>query len=446
MNLDFDNQESSRIQIQSYSQSPINSTLFAALSSSTSKLSEERELIAKYEQEFSELQSNYNTFLQESANRESTLLDLLESKDQEIGEYLSKLSSMNQTTSNLSDEVKELDDQLQLLKVQESNLPQPTECTECIRNKSSTLDLLVSELRGIDQDWKETGTDKWEESLNNIQQLTAKVEELQLELEAQYRASQALDSEKEKIEERIKNLSEGKGSQKDLDESIAAAKAELAVVTQDYSFLQEAHKNLCEKLETYMFDKDMLANKYAKVNEMLTQESINSERNLEVLEQEKEFSSELQSELDEAHHKNESISEEVIQERIRISKLREQLMKTTDLDTVLQATLKNLGVEGSFKKTEEGYFYKDHQINLSLHNESFVVIKVGAGLVPLSDYLTTGALPTASKHTLTEQNTCPLITPAKSPMKSCVSKSIKQVKTPMKESNSFLLEKKKRIS
>ena len=211
-------------------------------------------------------------------------------------------------------------------------------------------------------------------------------------------------------------------------------------IIMNYSELERKHFGLCEKFESYRLDKEMLSKKLKQVTEMLLQEQLLSQQHLDNLNQAKEESLALQEKLQKEKNLNEETSENVIKEGMNITKIKELLMKTNDLDTVLSATLKKLDMEGCIKKTEEGYLYNNSAITLSLHNESFIVVKIGAGLLPLTDFLINPVFPGQNAHNRYSNSDQNVSIEMKSPLKNASStnnssNSIKNTKTPLKDRN-----------
>jgi hypothetical protein len=442
MTTQTDIQESTRLKIQMHSQVIVNKQLLSALEKNAKKYEDELKNSLKYEQELLRLKSDYLNFLSLSQARETSLLSQLELKDQEIGDYISQLAYIKQTTQQMIEEKKALEDQVELLRTKEfSDIG--LDCRDCEVDQG-TISELLKELSSIGQQWKDSGEDLWAENIQKTESLTAKVTQLQLELESQLRVSNFLDEEKEKLEDKIQQLLKVQISKEEIQEKLITTKAELEKISQTYSELNEKYKILTEKLESYKIDKDVLASKLEEVHEMLIQEKNLSQQNLSTLNNEKLNSLNLQEKINQEKFLNEKLSEQVIQDRLTISKLKDHIIKTTDIDVVLQDTLKKLDLEGSIKKTDEGYLYKNNIINLTLHSECFLVVKIAAGLIPLSDFLAnTFQLPLKKTFEHKLENFSPNVADkSKSPMKSN-GNTIKVSKQPLKDKNGSLNDRKK---
>ena len=240
-------------------------------------------------------------------------------------------------------------------------------------------------------------------------------------LASEQRNSEILSCEEAELQKKMKNLSENNNSEEEIQEKILKIQSELSQLSSNRLDLQEKQKILNEKLESYHIDKEMLASKLEEVHELLTQEKLASNSNKELLFKEQDLSLSIQQDLTSQKLLNEKVSEQVIQERLSISKIKEQMLKTSDLNTVLLETLKKLDMEGCIKRSEEGFVYNNSPIDLILHSQCFIVVKVGAGLMPLTDYLTTSLIP--SKRYSADQ---------KSENSSFEAKSFENSKSPIK--------------
>ena len=240
-------------------------------------------------------------------------------------------------------------------------------------------------------------------------------------LASEQRNSEILSCEEAELQKKMKNLSENNNSEEEIQEKVLKIQSELSQLSSNRLDLQEKQKILNEKLESYHIDKEMLASKLEEVHELLTQEKLASNSNKELLFKEQDLSLSIQQDLTSQKLLNEKVSEQVIQERLSISKIKEQMLKTSDLNTVLLETLKKLDMEGCIKRSEEGFFYNNSPIDLILHSQCFIVVKVGAGLMPLTDYLTTSLIP--SKRYSADQ---------KSENSSFEAKSFENSKSPIK--------------
>lgn len=446
---DLTSKEDIRCNIQGVSQSLINKHLQDVLEITTAKYQKELLITQKYEEELSKIKEEYSKFLAGSESRESSLLEMLQSKDQEIGEHLSRLDSLKQASQKMTDDQKVFESDLLALK-NEKYSEIDLDCQGCQDNYPTDFtENLVTQLENIKAKWEESGEDSWEEHNKLVKTLTEKTLAFEEELNSQISISSALETENNLLEEHLEKLNASNELSCVVEEKLKETESEYQEATEEYNELQHKFKILKEKLVIYNMDKEVISNKLIKILDQLDQEKKSSNDNTDLIIKEKENMLRLQENLKNEQKLNSEISENVIQEKMNISRAREQLLKTTDLDMVLIDTLKKISMEGVIKKTDEGFIHNNNLIQLQLHNETFVVVKIGAGLMPLTDYLKNTYLPGAIPHnkaTNSEpkiENCLQETKETKSPMKNLVSPAIKASKTPLRDRNHSIGERKK---
>lgn len=446
---DLTSKEDIRCSIQGVSQSLINKHLQDVFEITTTKYEKELLITQKYEEELRKIKEEYSKFLAGSESRESSLLEMLQNKDQEIGEHLNRLESLKQASQKMTDDQKAFESELLTLK-NEKNSEINLDCQGCQDDfPTNFTENLVAQLENLKAKWEESGEDSWEEHNKLVKTLTEKILVLEEELNSQTSISSSLETDNNLLEEQLEKLNASNELSYIIEEKLKETESEYQEATEDYNELQHKCKILKEKLDIYNMDKEVISNKLGKILDQLDQEKKSSNSNSDLIIKEKENLSRLQESLKNEQKLNSEISENVIQEKMNISRAREQLLKTTDLDIVLIETLKKISMEGVIKKSDEGFIHNNNQIQLQLHNETFVVVKIGAGLMPLTDYLKNTYLPGTIPHNKAT-NSEPKIESClqdtketRSPMKSLVNPAIKASKTPLRDRNHSIGERKK---
>lgn len=407
--METDLQESKRVEVQLRAQSLVNQHLLSSLDKLTKKSYEEQKTLENSQYELANLKSTYSNFMIESESRETSLLLLLEQKDQNISECVNQLELAKMTADEISDENSNLEKKLKELQ----EALEKAQCN-CPAELLKAVEALADGLENVESQCEDENV--WTENIKKIQRLEKELTDLKKTYAIKYET--VVDSDMEKV-------SDTKFSQNDSEEKLAELQKDFKVLSENYSILKKNNEELLEKFGSSNMAKETLLAELEKSKAMLDQETLNSQKNFELLAQEHAKVSELQEALFREKMYNERISEEVIKEKISFSKVKSQLQKMTDLDTVLEQTLKTLGMEESIKKSEEGYIYNNTQLSLSLHTESFIIVKIGAGLVPLTDFLTNPIQPKVASKTSGSIH-------VKSPLNTSSSRR----KTPLRENNS----------
>lgn len=424
-----------RFEIQKKSQELINRELGLAHSFLAEKLSQEEKLQKAYELELERLKCEYTQFLEVSQNRESELLLQLKEKDEKITANKEKLENLKISNEKLQTKNFDLAREMNALEPCSMNFGSILYDSGVF--ESSNLEYLKNELRILSDTWKNTGTDEWEEQTLKIEELRNTLNTLQQEHKTCLETWTSLQAESQNLQETLKDLQKFSSNFRTEKEKLRICEEELEELNYITQESQEKQENLSEKLKIYKVEKETLQNKLEKVYEMLVKENLVTSEHQEMLATETEALKKLTEQLDSEKAENEEISEQVIQEKMNASKNKEQLARSRDIDCVLGQTLRQLDMEGAVKKTEAGYFYKDSQVNLYLHSESLVVVKIGAGLMPLPDYLKNSQMHgkvLMPKNVLGESKQDNLSKrELKSPLKGAPVSAIKANKTPLRQ-------------
>lgn len=442
-------QEDHRCKIQVASQSKANSYLQSTLKISSAKYEKELALTQKYEEELSKIKEEYSRFLANSQSREADLLVLIENNDRELEKTLSQLDFLKQNTKEITEEQEFLETELKSIKSSEPK-EGVIQCENC-KNQLLEEDIenLAKDLENFTSEWEGCGSDCWVEHEKQVQKLTDTVNVLQTELDSQILTSTNLSNEKISLEEQLNEINTSNELKSSLEQKLETAEQELHEISESYYELENKHKSLSEKYEIYKMDKEVISNKLEKVSDMLENEKKTSNYNSDLSLQEKENHEILQEKLKIELQFNAEVSENVIQTKMNISKTKDQLLKITDLDVVLGNTLKKLDMEGSVKKTDTGYEYNGTVLQLQLQNDMYVVVKTGSGHMTLTDYLKNGFQTGVIHHNrniMSESKVESLVfamKETKSPMKPIVTSSIKSSKTPLRDRNHSIGDKKK---
>ncbi|OMJ85374.1 hypothetical protein SteCoe_13350 [Stentor coeruleus] len=442
-------QESHRCKIQAASQSKVNNHLQTTLKIASAKYEKELVLTQKYEEELSRIKEEYSRFLANSQSREEILLDMIENKDRELEENLSQLDLLKQNTQEIIQEQEFLETELKSLK--------SLDLKECVIQCDNCKDQLIKEdienltkdLENFIFEWEGCGSDCWVEHEKQVQQLTETVNVLQIELNSQTLTSTNLLNEKASLEDYLSQINTSNELKSSFEQNLEIAEQELNEISENYYELENKHKTLSEKYEIYKMDKEVILNKLEKVSDMLENEKRTSNYNSDLFLQEKENHEVLQEKLKIELQFNTEVSENVIQTKMDISKTKEQLLKITDLDIVLGDTLRKIDMEGSVKKIDTGYEYNGISLQLHLQKDMYVIVKAGTGYMPLTDYLKNGFQIGVSHHNknmMSEskvENMVFTMKETKSPMKPIVNSCIKSSKTPLRDRNHSIGDKKK---
>lgn len=435
MNQESVIKDKERFEIQRKSQDLINKELGQAHSFLAEKLSQEERLQAAFELELQRVKTEYSQFLAVSQNRESDLLSQLKEKDEKITSNKQKLENFKISNEKLQS--------LNLNLAKETNTFEP--CPMILASTlndpgvfdSSNLEQLKTQLNTLSDAWKNTGTDEWEEQTLKIEELRSALTTLQQQHKTCLETWTGLQTDSEHLQVTLNDLKKSSSSFLTEKEKLRICEEELQELKAVTQESQEKQESLLEKLKIFRVEKETLQNKLEKVYEMLVKENLVTSEHQEMLAGEVETLKKLTEQLESEKAENEEISEQVIQEKMNAARIKEQLAKVKDIDVVLGQTLKQIDMEGAVRKTETGYFYKDCQINLYLHSETMVVVKIGAGLMPLADYLKNSQMPgkvLMPKNVLGESKQDNLSKrELKSPLKGAPVSAIKSNKTPLRQ-------------
>ena len=346
---------------------------------------QERQKSDHLQQQILRMKNEYSAAVLQTHAREASLHTLLEIKQQEINDYLIEILKLEQLKGRLGDDKVTLSEEITMIQSTQNTTQRRCTCTEDNRE----LIALLKEIDLVGRHWKEIRQDDWDESKETTTSLN--LEKVQLEdmikkrskVCEEYKCRNQSIGELEKIlEEKNKCLYKLEHALQD----IICSKGE--IISQNQDFIQ-MNKEITEKLEVCKADKEMLANKLEEVHERLVNERIASEATLEKYYKEKETIQTTEEKIAQENIISERLSEQLQNEKASFAKLTEDLMKNSDMDTILEQTLQSLGMEGAIVKVDSDYMHNDAIINLSLHNETFVVVHTDSRLIPFTDFLNT---------------------------------------------------------
>lgn len=424
-----------RFEIQMKTQNLVGQQLDLAKTLLAEKLTQEESLQVSFEHELERLKTEYNNFLLSSQARETELLSKLKEKDEKIMANKEKFEMLKISNEKIETDCLDL---VQKAKVTE---PCSSEHMDTINLpvilENSNIEHLKTELNALSTAWKTIGADEWEEQTVKIEELRSKLNTFNTENRNYLEKLENHEGEVEVLQRTWDEMQKFKEICKIEKEKLRICETELAEIQIFIQQSEEKQENLTEKLKNFKADKETLQNKLEKVYEMLVKENLVSSEHQEMLTAETDMLKKLTEELEYEKAENEKLSELVIQEKMNASRIKEQLAKSRDIDLVLAQTLKQIDMEGAVRKTENGYFYKDSQINLYLHSESLVVVKIGAGLMPLGDFLKNSQMPgkvLMPKNVLGESKADNVSKrELKSPLKSVPAVAIKANRTPLRQ-------------
>ncbi|OMJ82002.1 hypothetical protein SteCoe_17437 [Stentor coeruleus] len=442
-------QENHRCKIQITTQSKANNHLQNTLKIVSAKYEKELALTPKYEEELRKIKEEYSRFQTNSQSREADLLKLIENKDRELEESLSKLDLLKQNTEVITEEHEFFETELKSLKTIEPK-DNVIQCENCENQfYCENIEDLAKDLENFTSEWEGCGNDCWVEHEKQVQKLTETVNVLHTELDSQILTSANLFNEKISLEEKLTQINTSNELKSSLEQKLETAEQELHEISENYYELENKHKTLSDKYEIYKMDKEVISNKLEKIADMLENEKKTSNYNSDLSLQEKENHEILQEKLKIELQFNSEVSENVIQTKMSISKTKEQLLRITDLDVVLADTLRKIDMEGCVKKTDNGYEYNGIVLQLKLQNDMYVVVKAGSGHMSLTDYLKNGIQIGVNHHNrniMSEtkvENLVFTVKETKNLMKPIVTSSSKSSKTPLRDRNHSIGDKKK---
>ena len=398
----------------------------------------------------SELKEILNQLIQDykhcqtsSQIRESVLLETLKSKDEQI---ITKTQELQNLASIVESKEKSLEDLKTLLKESQDS-PNPSKHSETPPSvESETISTLKSHLIHLQSSWKQASDSDLEQNSTKIQDLRGSLTTLTEEQESYTKQNLYLTSQIEALQSKLTNLQETFEKATEAKTQLAQAEHELKSSKTQYSETKERFETLTEKLKTYKLEKETLQSKLEKVYEMLVKENLVTSENQEMQTSQVKILEQLKEELLTEKKESEKLSEQVIQVKMNISKAKDSIVKAHDLDSLLAQTLRNIDMEGSVRKDNEKYWYKDCLLELQLHCEAMVVVKIGAGLMPLADYLKNCSLATQvlqPRNNLNDSRGESMKKELKSPMKNLPSVPIKINRTPTRERTPLGSEKRK---
>lgn len=390
-----------------------------------------------------QLIQDYNHFQTSCQMRESILLETLKSKDEQI---ITKTQELENLTT-LSISKNESLEALKTLLSQSEDSPNPSKPAAIPPSiDCETISTLKSQLTQLQSSWKQASDSDLEQNSTKIQDLRATLTKLTEEHESFTQQNLFLTCEIETLQSKLNTLQVTFDQATEAKAQLAQAELELKTSKFQYSETQEKLETLTEKLKTYKLEKETLQSKLEKVYEMLVKENLVTSENQEMQTSQVKILDQLKEELLIEKKESEKLSEQVIQVKMNISKAKDSIVKANDLDSLLAQTLRNIDMEGSVRKENEKYWYKDCLLELQLHCEAMVVVKIGAGLMPLSDYLRNCNLPSQvlqPRNNLNDSRGEGMKKELKSPMKNLPAVPIKSNRTPTRERTPLGSEKRK---
>lgn len=357
--------------------------------------------------------------------RESSLQKLLEMKDSELQVTNSDLLILNAQSQKLTQDNKQTLEKLSLLKSYKK-LPQILNCSENVDEFYRVL----KNLNELGLFWRETDSQQYQNLLIEIQEMVKSIHHYQTEItKVQVNCAETV-LKKQILSEQIQDIMKEESELANIQTKLV----NLHEITTN-SILEK--EKACEKLAAYeenvekvKSEKENLANKLEEIYEKLVNERMNSQQILEEFNATKQKCEKILEKLNEEKILKKRLTEQLVHETENKDKVLKELEKFSDLDYVLKATLQDLGAENEIEKCEGCYFHRGNQVNLTLHQETFIVVQEKSGPIPLSDYLVTAASQIKGKK---NENSKPELEKSKSPVRFQGVSTPKPQKTPLKE-------------